>query len=182
MSAALRCYEGTTEQYEEAKDSGSLRPKSFYLIDGRPYLALSESLAFTFVDTNIVTQMIASLSTGDGSDLQLGMIGGKAPTTVGTSGTSKLVAREDHTHTAQTNISGNANTATTAETARKLTSAVTIRLGGAVTGSAQFDGSDDCTITTVLQAELSGPDTWIGPESQLPANRDANTIYYVYED
>lgn len=182
MSASLRCYEGTTQQYEEAKSNGSLRPKSFYLIDGRPYLALTESLAFAFVDVNIVTQMITGLSTGGASEIQLGTIGGKAPTTTGTSGSSNLAAREDHTHTAQTDITGNAATATSAKTANKLTNTITVRLSGAVTGSATFDGSGDCIIATTLQADIFGPNTWIGSESQLPAVRDGNTIYYVYED
>ena len=183
MSTSILCFEGTSQQYEEAKNNGSLRPKSFYLIDGRPYLALSESLVFAFVDTNIVSQMIARLSIGGGSDLQLGTMGGKSPTAVGTPGTSLLAAHEDHTHTAQKDITGNAATATTAQAAKKLTDTVTVRLTGAVTGSAQFDGSDDCIIATTLQTDgIGGPNTWTGSESQLPAIRDENTIYYVYED
>lgn len=182
MSASILCFEGTSQQYEEAKNNASLRPKSFYLVEGRPYLALSETLAFAFVDTNIVSQMIAGLSTGGGSDLQLGTIGGKAPTTVGSPGTSLLAAHEDHTHTAQKDITGNANTATTAETAKKLAGTVTVRLTGAVTGHAQFDGSGDCIIATTLQAETSGPSFWMGTASEKPTTEDPNTVYLVYED
>lgn len=179
--STIRCFEGTSEQYEEAKSGDALQPRSLYLVDGRPYLALTESVAFAFVDTNLVMQMIAGLSTG-GNDLQLGTIAGKAPTATGSVGTSTLAAHEDHTHPAQANITGNAATATTAQSAAKLANARTIRLIGAITGSSQFDGNNDCTITTTLQATIDIPSIWTGTESQLPSQRDANTIYMVYED
>ena len=62
-------------------------------------------------------------------------------------------ARGDHVHPAQTDVTGNAGTATTLETPR------TIGLSGAVTGTATaFDGSEDITIatTSVDATKLSG--------------------------
>ncbi len=171
----IRCFEGSAEQYEEAKSSGSLRPKSFYLIDGKPCLALSGTTAFAFVDTNMVSQMIAGLSVG-GGDLSLGTMVGKAPTQAGTPGASMLAAREDHTHPAQTDILGNA------ATADKLKNIVTIRLTGAVTGHVTFDGSGDCILTTTLQSEMQGLSFWAGTASQKPTPENPNTVYLVYED
>lgn len=59
-------------------------------------------------------------------------------------GTSTKYAREDHVHPAQTTITGNAGTATKLQTAR------TITLSGDVTGSTNFDGSNDVTVTTTV--------------------------------
>ena len=181
MTNAIQFHEGTAAQWAVAKEAGSLQSKSFYLIDGQPYLALSSSAVFAFVDTAMVSQMIAGLSMGSGESLQLGTMGGQAPTTVGTPGTSLLVAREDHTHTAQTSITGNAATATTAQMANKLTNPRTIRLTGAVTGNAQFGGDADCTIQTTLSTDNNMVKHWFGTESELPIERDPNTIYMVYE-
>jgi hypothetical protein len=175
MSATPHFFEGTVEQYEAAKSDGSLLPKSFYLVDGKPHLALSETTAFAFVDANMVSQMIAGLSAG-GGNIRLGTIGGKAPTQMGTPGTSNLAAHEDHTHAAQSDILGNA------ATADKLKNIVTIRLTGAIAGAAQFDGSGDCIIPTTLQAESSGLSVWAGTASEKPTTEDANTVYMIYED
>lgn len=59
-------------------------------------------------------------------------------------GVSTKIAREDHVHPAQTTISGNAGTATKLQTARA------IKLTGAVTGQANFDGSAEASISTTL--------------------------------
>lgn len=59
-------------------------------------------------------------------------------------GSSEKVAREDHIHPKQTTITGNAGTATKLETSR------IIKLTGAVTGQANFDGSGDANITATL--------------------------------
>lgn len=61
-----------------------------------------------------------------------------------TIGTSNKVAREDHVHPKQTDITGNSGTATKLETQRA------IKLTGAVTGQANFDGSTEANITTTL--------------------------------
>ena len=76
-------------------------------------------------------------------------------------GTSAAYARADHVHPAQTNISGNAGTATTLKTARN------IALTSGATGSASFDGSKDISIeVTALDPEkISGTI----PISKLPA-------------
>lgn len=58
--------------------------------------------------------------------------------------TGGKAAAVDHVHPLQTSVSGNAGTAT------KLASKVDITLGGDVTGTAEFDGSDDITITTTV--------------------------------
>ena len=63
---------------------------------------------------------------------------GRIPT--GTTATT--VALGNHTHPAQTTITGNASTATTLQTAR------TISLTGAVTGSVSFNGSANAAIAT----------------------------------
>lgn len=62
----------------------------------------------------------------------------------GAVGASSKYAREDHVHPAQTDITGNAGTAT------KLKAAKTITLSGDVSGSASFDGGSNITITTVV--------------------------------
>jgi hypothetical protein len=180
MTPLIAFHEGTTSQLTAAKQTNSLKPKSFYLIDGQPYLALSASTVFAFVDTIMVSQMIAGLS-GGGSGVQLGTMSGKAPTTQGTPGTSLLAAHEDHTHSAQTDITGNANTATTAGSASKLTTPRTIRLAGVVTGTGTFSGEVDCTIQTILSMDQVMVPHWFGTESELPAERDPNTVYMVYE-
>lgn len=59
-------------------------------------------------------------------------------------GTSTLTARQDHVHPVQTSVSGNAGTAT------KLATARTITLTGGVTGSVNFDGSGNVSITTIV--------------------------------
>jgi hypothetical protein len=53
-------------------------------------------------------------------------------------------ARGDHVHPAQTSVTGNAGTAT------KLATARSIALTGGVTGSANFDGSSNVSISTAL--------------------------------
>lgn len=75
----------------------------------------------------------------------IGTAAGKANGTAsaGTT-TGGKAAAVDHVHPLQTSVSGNAGTAT------KLAAKVDITLGGDVTGTAEFDGSDDITITTVV--------------------------------
>lgn len=59
-------------------------------------------------------------------------------------GSSEAYAREDHVHPAQTNITGNAGTASKLQTAR------TISLTGDVVGSGSFNGSQDISIPTAV--------------------------------
>lgn len=59
-------------------------------------------------------------------------------------GVSEKLAREDHTHPSQTTITGNAGTATKLQTPRA------IKLTGAITGTANFDGSAEANISTTL--------------------------------
>ena len=75
----------------------------------------------------------------------IGTAAGKANGTAsaGTT-TGGKAAAVDHVHPLQTSVSGNAGTAT------KLASKVDITLGGGVTGTAEFDGSSDITITTTV--------------------------------
>ena len=75
----------------------------------------------------------------------IGTAAGKANGTAsaGTT-TGGKAAAVDHVHPLQTSVSGNAGTAT------KLASKVDITLGGDVTGTAEFDGSEDITITTTV--------------------------------
>jgi hypothetical protein len=184
MATAFRLREGTSSQYEMAKILGTLQPKSLYLIDGKPRLTLTGSTEFVFADLAAVSQMIAGISSGDGSgegSVRLGTLSGQAPTAGGTPGTSLLAAHEDHTHPVQTSVSGNAATATSAQSAARLATLRTFRLTGAVTGHAQFSGEADCVIATTLSAAVSGHSTWLGTAAELPAVMDANTIYFVYE-
>ena len=85
------------------------------------------------------------------------------PNVAGTAaiGTSDAYARADHVHPAQTDVSGNAGTATKLKTARN------IALTSGATGSASFDGSKDISIeVTALDPEkISGTI----PISKLPA-------------
>lgn len=67
-------------------------------------------------------------------------------------GTSSKYAREDHIHPLQTTVSGNAGSAT------KLATARTISLAGAVTGSANFDGSKNISINTTLKSGITKDD------------------------
>ena len=60
-------------------------------------------------------------------------------------GTSSSVARADHVHPLQTTISGNAGTATKLQTAR------TIAVAGDISGSVNFDGSQNVSIETTLK-------------------------------
>ena len=55
---------------------------------------------------------------------------------------NKLLATADHTHPAQTTVSGNAGSATKLQTARN------IKLEGVANGTVQFDGSKDVTLKT----------------------------------
>lgn len=72
---------------------------------------------------------------------QASTVAGAAPGTAA-AGTSAAYARADHVHPLQTEVSGNAGTAT------KLATARTISLTGAVTGSGNFDGSGNLSIAT----------------------------------
>ena len=75
----------------------------------------------------------------------IGTAAGKANGTAsaGTT-TGGKAAAVDHVHPLQTSVSGNAGTAT------KLAAKIDIKLSGDVTGTAEFDGSDDITITTTV--------------------------------
>jgi len=183
MATAFRLREGTSSQYETAKSFGALQPKSLYLIDGRPRLSLTGSTEFVFVDPAMVSQIVAGiLSDGvGGGGVGLGTLPGQAPTANGTAGGSHLAAHEDHTHPAQTSISGNAATATNAQSAARLTTPRVIRLTGAVTGNAQFSGDLDCTITTTLATGVSAYSTWLGTSAELPTVMEPKTIYFVYD-
>ena len=181
MATAFRIREGTSSQYETARGLGALQPKSLYLVDGKPRLVLTGSTEFVFVDQAMVTQMIAGVTSGSGGGVLLGTVPGQAATTSGTAGSSLLAAHEDHTHPAQTSITGNAASATSAQSAARLSTTRTIRLTGAVTGNTQFSGESDCTIETTLAATVSGFSTWIGTMTELPTVMDPNTIYFVYE-
>ena len=187
---------GTQTQFDTAKGASQLQPNSFYIVDGKPHLSLSSSTEFAFIDAATVSQMIAGLGDGGGGSIGLGTMAGRPPSVSGAVGTSPLAAHEDHDHPAQVNISGSAATAdhaatagsaqtavaaNSAETATKLATSRTFRLTGAVTGSAIFDGSSDCSIATTLATVSSGPDHWFGSEMELPVVRDADTIYFVYE-
>ena len=59
-------------------------------------------------------------------------------------GTENKYSRGDHVHPLQTNVSGNAGTATKLQTSRN------INLTGAVIGSLRFDGSSDSSMNTTL--------------------------------
>ena len=181
MSVSLKLRTGTSIQFETAKSAAILEPNSLYLIDGSLHLSLSESTDFAFVDYQTVSQMIAGLSSNGEGGVTFGTQSGKPPTESGTTGESLYAAREDHTHGAQTDITGNAKTADTAQSANKLTNPQSIRLTGAITGIAQFSGDADCTIATTLNLELPGPTLWTGIESEVPIVRDENTIYFIYE-
>ena len=178
----LRLREGTSPQYDYAKSRGSLLPKSLYLVDGKPRLTLGGSTEFVFVDTAMVTEIVAGLIPGGGTEVSLGNAPGSTPTMNGSPGISLLVAREDHSHPLQTSITGNAGSATTAQTADRLRVPRMIRLTGDVTGSAQFSGETDCQITTTLAGSgSSNLKFWTGTAEQLPSERESDTIYFVYE-
>ena len=183
MATAFRLREGTSSQYETAKILGALQPKSLYLIDGKPRLSLTGSTEFVFVDQAMVSQIVASLLSDGvgGGNVGLGTLPGQSPTVSGTAGSSLLAAHEDHTHPVQASISGNAATATSAQTAARLTTPRFIRLTGAVTGNAQFSGDADCSISTTLTVGASGYSTWLGTQAELPNVMEPNTIYFVYD-
>lgn len=65
-------------------------------------------------------------------------------------GVSTKIAREDHVHPSQTDITGNAGTATKLQTAR------TITLSGDATGSVEFDGSKDVEISVTVSGGAGG--------------------------
>lgn len=65
-------------------------------------------------------------------------------------GVSTKIAREDHVHPSQTDITGNAGTATKLQTAR------TITLSGDATGSVEFDGSEDVEISVTVSGGAGG--------------------------
>ena len=79
------------------------------------------------------------------------MLSNAAPLANGTAsaGTADKAARADHTHPQQTDISGNAETAT------KLAAPFTLALSGITATSANIDGSEDITITvTAIPASI----------------------------
>lgn len=65
-------------------------------------------------------------------------------------GVSTKIAREDHVHPSQTDITGNAGTATKLQTAR------TITLSGDATGSVEFDGREDVEISVTVSGGAGG--------------------------
>ena len=73
-----------------------------------------------------------------------GTIAPKANAATAVVGTSTKYACEDHVHPAQTQVSGNAGTATKLQTPR------VISVAGAVSGSATFDGSNNISINSTL--------------------------------
>lgn len=77
-----------------------------------------------------------------------------------TAGSGTTWARADHVHPAQTSVSGNAGTATKLATARNIV------LSGAISSSAEFDGSNDVnlTITSVDGSKITG----VIPLSSIP--------------
>lgn len=83
----------------------------------------------------------------------------KAPAASAAVGTSVKYAREDHVHPLQTTISGNAQTATTAGKADRLTNARKLRANLGATEDATFDGSADqlnIPVTGVLKVANGG--------------------------
>ena len=76
--------------------------------------------------------------------VNVGNLPGQAATSDGTAGILEFAARNDHTHPAQTSVSGNAGSAT------KLATSRTITLSGDCTGSTSFDGTENVTITTTV--------------------------------
>lgn len=116
-------------------DTGSLKFKA------GSNVSLSASNGVITVSATDTTYDLATSSKA--GIVTIGTAAGKANGTAsaGTT-TGGKAAAVDHVHPLQTSVSGNAGTAT------KLASKVDITLGGDVTGTAEFDGSGDITITT----------------------------------
>lgn len=118
-------------------DTGSLKFKA------GSNVSLSASSGVITVSATDTTYDLATSSKA--GIVTIGTAAGKANGTAsaGTT-TGGKAAAVDHVHPLQTSVSGNAGTAT------KLESKVDITLGGDVTGTAEFDGSGDITITTTV--------------------------------
>lgn len=118
-------------------DTGSLKFKA------GSNVSLSASSGVITVSATDTTYSLATSSKA--GIVTIGTAAGKANGTAsaGTT-TGGKAAAVDHVHPLQTSVSGNAGTAT------KLASKVDITLGGDVTGTAEFDGSSDITITTTV--------------------------------
>ena len=118
-------------------DTGSLKFKA------GSNVRLSASSGVITVSATDTTYSLATSSKA--GIVTIGTAAGKANGTAsaGTT-TGGKAAAVDHVHPLQTSVSGNAGTAT------KLAAKVDITLGGDVTGTAEFDGSSDITITTTV--------------------------------
>jgi hypothetical protein len=92
---------------------------------------------------NITYENIGAAKASHGTHVSLASATPKVASGSGNVGSSSKQAREDHVHPVQTDVTGNAGTAT------KLAAARTITVNGVVSGSTSFDGSQNVTITTV---------------------------------
>lgn len=81
----------------------------------------------------------------------------------GSAGTATSFSREDHVHPAQTDITGNAGSAT------KLKDKRTISLTSGVTGSAQFDGTGNVEITATVTPMTGATAEAAGTAGAVPA-------------
>ena len=101
-----------------------------------------------------------------------------APKVAGTAavGTSSKYAREDHVHPAQTSVTGSSGSCTgNAATATKLATSRNISLTGDVTGSADFNGTANASITT----KLKNASVQLSASGTRSAAISANTNYTV---
>ena len=131
-----------------AKDGGLMRWSSNTTTStlGTPYTILDTGNYKTYVTPANIGAATVSHGTHVSYATATPLVAGTAAV-----GTSSKVAREDHVHPAQINVSGSSGSCTgNAATASELQTARNIGLSGIVTGSANFDGSSNITIATSI--------------------------------
>ena len=145
----------------EYSANGSFYPRELtelggilYFIDDNGVATPVNEIEHKVVDSgdNVIgtfTNKIKSITIPDATAGKLGLVklsdDNAKPAGTAASGTSALVARADHVHPTQTSVSGNAGTASKLQTAR------TITFTGGVSGSGEFDGSENISIKLALQ-------------------------------
>ncbi len=98
-------------------------------------------------------------------------------------GTETAFARGDHVHPLQTSVTGSSGSCTgNAATATRLATARTISFTGAITGSANFNGSANVSIDTTATAMKGATSTLSGSAGAVPAPAAGAQAKYLRGD
>lgn len=138
-------YNAERNKTEEGSDERKVFDAYLSFIDEGPTICTwgkeyKCELSLSEVEELITSKNFAEVNDIPQASSSLPLISGDA-----SAGISSKYSREDHVHPVQTQISGNAGTAT------KLLNPVKINLAGDISGSSSFDGSSNITITASVE-------------------------------